>query len=136
MVRANANGRIKWPINNVPISRGFKKFQEILKNYKSFRIYLKSSIQWRWSHYSMTNRVEMARMQRYYENIQNTTTTYFYPKTSNSKKDRIFQTNFFHFLQECVEEVYFGAYMVPSIKHFFKVVSGSQMACVVFPILR
>ena len=40
-----------------------------------------------------------------------------------------FPNRFFNFLQECVQEgVYFDAHMVPSVEHFFKVVSGSQMA--------
>ena len=40
-----------------------------------------------------------------------------------------FPNRFFNFLQECVQEgVYFGAHMVPSVEHSFKVVSGSQMA--------
>ena len=40
-----------------------------------------------------------------------------------------FPNRFFNFLQECVQEgVYFGAHMVLSDDHFFKVVSGLQMA--------
>ena len=46
-----------------------------------------------------------------------------------------FPSRYFYFLQECAHEgVYFGAHMVPSIEHFLKVVSGSQMACVVISI--
>ena len=55
--------------------------------------------------------------------------TYFCPKTSNFNKIG-FSQPVFYFLQECVlEGVYFGAHMVPSVEHFLKVVSGSQMAC-------
>ena len=40
-----------------------------------------------------------------------------------------FPNRFFNFLQGCVQEgVYFGAHMVPNDDHFFKVVSGLQMA--------
>ena len=46
-----------------------------------------------------------------------------------------FPNRFFNFLQECVQEgVYFGAHMVPSDDHFFKVVSGLQMACAFLPL--
>ena len=45
-------------IHNLAISHS------ILRNYMSFRIYSKSSFQWRWSHLSMSNGVEIVKKQR------------------------------------------------------------------------